>query len=439
MRRTAGVTHLTVFTRPAPCGGDCLYCPATPGMPKSYLPHAEITRMGLTYDAEVQARYWLKQAVERGVPASKIEVLVLGGSFLAHDEAYRRAFLAGIYRAVDGPPEDGVEDSLEALAARHAALAGRRIIGITIEARPEQVEEEALARLFAAGVTKVEIGVQSLDEEVLARNDRGHGAEEVARATERIRRAGLKTGYHLLLGMPFASAESDLASASTALRHPRFRPDHLKIYFCEMFRRELMKPRLAEHHDAGLWRPLSREDRLALLGRILPLVPSSTRISRIGRKSAPAELESERILVNREEAEARFGCRCVRCREPKPGETYRADEVEIVKEMFGTEIHLEARPRGRATCLGLLRLRGGRGEAIVRELHVYGIESAPGGQGPHQHRGLGSRLLASAEECARVLPGLRRIVVASGVGVRAYYEKRGYSLDGGGYLVKSEE
>lgn len=437
MRRTAGITHLTLFTRPASCGGTCLFCPRVPDVPHSYLPHSHVGRVGLTYDAEGQAAHWIKAVERSGRTAAKLEVILLGGSFSAHPVDYQEAFLAGIYRATLGrDPVHGVP--LRILVREHAERReGHRVIGITVECRPDQVTPELCRRLFESGVTKIEMGVQSLDDAVLAFNDRGHDAAEVARATRVIRQAGLKTGYHLILGLPGASVESDRESLDTVFSAPGYRPDHLKIYFCEMFRREFMRPRLARLFDSGLWRPLDAFEREERLAELLPAVPAFVRISRIGRKSAPEELAVPKVRLDRAVSERRHGCGCIRCREPGPRERFEPEQIVIRRLALGEgEWFLEAGIAGRRTCLGVLRLRLAGGGAIVRELHVYGIEAAPGERGIHQHRGIGRRLMAEAEEMAR-RDGIPSLAVSSGPGVRNYYEKLGFRIDAAARMTKS--
>lgn len=435
MRRSAGVAHVTVFTKPDACGGNCLYCPRVPGVPKSYLPHSHVGRQGLSYSSEEQMRHWIDQMKTRGRVSDKIEVLILGGSFTALASDYAIEFLRGVYRGAASEPEEG---RLDELVARHAESDDRRIIGITVESRPNLITKEVVERLFAYGVTKIELGVQSLDDEVLAFNDRGHGAGEVARATRIIKEFGMKVGYHLLLGMPGASLESDVKSAERIFEDASYQPDHLKIYVCEMFRREFMRERLVRLFDAGEWSPMSRSQRLAAFAEIIPRVPEFIRISRIGRKIAGDELERVHVRFDRSEVEKRFACRCVRCREPLPGRPTREGDIEIHARVISPEeVFIEARPAGGRTSLGLLRLRcRGRGSAVVRELHVYGLVAPRGETGPHQHKGVGRRLMAEAEKL--VSGGASpAIEVASGVGVRKYYSALGYSIECSGMMRKN--
>lgn len=433
MRRTAGVTHVTIFTRPDVCGGNCLYCPTVPAVPKSYLPHSNIARHGLSYSAAEQIRHWLGRNQARGGTGAKLEILVLGGSFTAHPLEYQEEFLRGIYEGVDG---ECASASLDALVERHHASTGRRIIGITVESRPNLITREVVDRLFAAGVTKIEMGVQCLDDAVLDFVERGHHASAVAAATRIIKDAGLKVGYHMLFGLPSASFESDVASSRRVFDDPDFQPDHLKIYFCEMFRREFMRPRLVELFDSGRWTPLDEAARYRLLEAVLPRVPRFMRISRIGRKIAGDELESPHVRIHRDVPERDFGCRCVRCREPFVRKETLPGAFEVgIEAISDREIFIEARPAGRDVCLGLLRLRLYDDRAVVRELHVYGLESAPGEEGRHQHRGIGKALMAEAER-AVAERGAIALAVASGVGVRPYYSALGYALDSGNFMVK---
>lgn len=428
MRKTAGVTHVTIFTRPDVCGGACLYCPKVPDLPKSYLPHSDIKRYDLDYNSQDQLRYWLDDNKRRGGVGSKLEVLVLGGSFTAHPFDYQNEFLRGIYLGVEGRPDDG--SSLEALVANHHhRQEGRRVIGITVESRPNLITAELAERLFDAGVTKIEIGVQSLDDGVLKFNDRGHYSDEVARATRIIKDAGLKIGYHLLFGMPGASHESDVDSALRVFEDSAFQPDHLKVYFCEMFKREFMRDRLVKLYDAGEWVPLGLKERHRLMEDVMPKIPRYIRVSRIGRKIAGDEMEGELHRLNRSDIEREYGCRCVRCREPYLNRHTDGESAEIaVTRVSDCEFFIEARPTEHDVCLGLLRLRLHRKHGVVRELHVYGTESRPGEEGRHQHRGIGKRLMEAAEKLTRE-EGRQRLAVASGVGVRTYYERLGYRIE----------
>ena len=441
MRPSSGVTPVTIFTQPYACGGNCLFCPTVPEIPKSYLPHSDVRKKGLSHDAAGQMRHWLSFIESRGGIARKIEVVVLGGSFTAHPPEYQREFLRGIYRGVDGGEDAG---DLEACVERHAAGSGRRIIGITVETRPDLVTRESIEALFAAGVTKIELGVQSLDDDVLAFNERGHGAAETARATALIRGFGLKVGYHVMLGLPGSSTDTDLRTMASVLHDPLHCPDHLKIYFCEMFRREFMRDRLVILYDSGQWSPLSLEQRRTLLRNILPKIPGFMRVSRIGRQTKEEEIEGMRVRTANVEEE--FGCRCIRCREPRP--TDPLTEGFTIRETIVTEneLFLEARPRSDDAsgswrddaCLGVLRLHHENGIATVRELHVYGEESPPGKAGRHQHRGVGRALMAHVEFRSRA-HGIGLMKVCCGVGVRSYFEKLGFAIGRGGFACRKVE
>ena len=433
MRKTAGLTHITIFTEPAPCGGKCIYCPSVPEMPKSYLPHADIKKFGLNYSSREQLRYWISKTIDDGMAAKKIEVIILGGSFLAHSRNYRREFIRGIYEAIDG---DAPNSTAEEIIERHSSSAERRIIGITIEARPDQIDKASLEEIFRLGVTKVELGVQSLNDEILEFNKRGHSSKDVESAVAVTRDFGLKVGFHLLLGMPGSNFEKDIVSSERALKDSRFRPDHIKFYFCEMFKKEFMDPELRKLFEEGKWKPLDKREREALLEVILPMVPESTRISRIGRKCADSEVEGERFFIDRGNVERKFKCRCIRCREPLPKFETDMKSVIVADEKWReNEVYFEARPESENRCLGLLRLHINSTRSIVRELHVYGIETPTGEHGIHQHKGIGKMLLKAAEDYSKRF-GCKIIFVASGVGVREYYRKKGYILNEDGFMEK---
>jgi len=428
MRSSSGVTPITLFSKPYNCGGSCIFCPSVTGVPKSYLSRVNLSSKCLSYSPDTQMAYWLSYIRGRGGVCNKLEVLILGGSFLALPIAHIRWFVRKIYQSIDGSIRPGakVADYIE----KHQSTDGYRIIGITVEARPDQINKSIVVQLYSLGVTKIEIGVQSVNEDVLSFNKRGHDINSIKNATSIIKDKGLKVGYHLLYGMPSASIKIDIDSTREIFTNPSYLPDHVKLYFCEMFKREFMTSEIVRLYDSQSWKPYDYEHRAELLNEITPLIPRYTRISRIGRKLTRHDLEVDLIETPSGIHDRKFGCKCIRCREPenKIIFDYRESQIALL-EISDRDIFIEQVCSDTDTCFGVLRLRkSGNNIAIIREIHVYGLESAVGDHGKFQHHGIGKRLIRAAERAATEKWGVNHLGVASGVGVRSYFEKYGFKL-----------
>ncbi len=449
-RTLSGVAVVAVMTAPAACPhGTCAYCPGglAMGSPQSYTGEEPSALRGAQfgYDARAIVTHRLETLSTIGHPTSKVEVIVMGGTFPARPEAYRDRVFRNIYEGLNGR----VHGSLaEALRANEAAA--HRCVGLTVETRPDWCDGRVLPGLLAAGVTRVEIGVECLREEVLAASGRAHGVEEVVRATREARDRGLKVGYHLMLGLPGMDPERDRADLARVFGDPRFRPDMIKIYPTLV----LPGTALYEEWRAGRYEPYDAGTAARLLAEIKAGLPPWVRVQRIQR-DIPARLVAAGVRAGnlRELAQRLLSatgrrCRCLRCREvgrrawPDPAalvpvETrYRAGE--------GEELFLSLEDPATDTLAGFLRLRfpsegtvGGCDGPVIRELKVLGPEVPVGstaGPREYQHLGFGRSLLERAEERARE-QGARQLKVLSAVGTRDYYRRLGY-VPSGPHLAK---
>jgi elongator complex protein 3 len=460
IRSQSGIATVTVITEPYPCPGRCVYCPTEARAPKSYLTNepAVMRAVRSGYDPYGQVRSRLAALEETGHPTDKIELIIKGGTWSFYPEAYQRDFLRRCFEAAnefaEGPrPEAGGQGGqapalLE--AQRINETAPRRIIGITVETRPDYVTEAEIRRLRELGVTRVELGVQTLEEEVLALIVRDHGTAEVRRATRLLKDAGFKVAYHLMPNLPGATPASDLESARALFEEADYRPDALKLYPCVVIES-------AELHgwwQAGRHRPYDDETLIELLIGIKRLVPPSVRIERVIRDIPSTSIRAGCLATNLREAVQRrmrergLACRCIRCRqvrdEPPERLTLRR---QTYAASGGTEVFLSYEDAAADRLAALLRLRIPSastpalpelaGAALIRELHTYGahLPLRARREDAAQHRGLGRRLVAEAERIARAEFGRRRIAVIAGVGAREYYRGLGYTLDGT-YMVK---
>jgi len=445
-RSLSGVAVVAVMTAPARCPhGRCTYCPG--GLdhrsPQSYTGEEPAALRGaqFRYDAEAIVRHRIAALEETGHATSKVEAIVMGGTFPARPRTYQRAVLKGIFDGLNGGPAPTLEEAQD-----RNAVGAHRLVGLTVETRPDWCDERVLPFLLQAGVTRVEVGVECLDDGVLERVGRAHQARDVARATRSARCRGLKVGYHMMLGLPGMDPRADLDGFRRLWSEEAYRPDFLKIY------PTLVLPGTGLYDDwrAGRYAPYDTGTAADLLAAVKREIPPWVRIHRIQR-DIPARLLAAGIRTSNLrqlaiERLARSGgtCRCLRCREPGRGPAPPPDEFVLERREYpaagGQELFLSYEHRATDRCAAYLRLRfppgqldGGLEEPVVRELKVVGRElavgDAPRTAEAYQHRGFGSRLLGEAETLSSEA-GFHRLYVMSAVGTREYYLSRGYAREG---------
>ncbi|MGQ0535581.1 MAG: tRNA uridine(34) 5-carboxymethylaminomethyl modification radical SAM/GNAT enzyme Elp3 [Methanobacteriota archaeon] len=464
-RSLSGVAVVAVMTGPSGCPhGRCTFCPGGVAWdspegrrdtPQSYTGHEPAALRGAAhgYDPFEQARGRLAQLRETGHAVDKVDVIVMGGTFPARGLDHQESFVKGIFDALNshgGEPQRAA--SLEAAQERNEE-APSRCIGLTIETKPDWCFEPHVAAMQRLGGTRVEIGVQTTHDDVLAATHRGHDTKDAIRATRVAKDAGLKVCYHMMPGLPGSGPERDLAAFDRIFDDADFRPDMLKIY------PTLVVPGtpLFESYQRGEYRPYSTDEAATLIARIKERVPEWVRIQRIDRDIPSHQIAAGVTNLNlREIAVAKMTrpCRCIRCREA--GHAFRrsarrAVRLDIVERAYdasgGMETFLSFEDPDTDVLAAFARLRYPsdapwrpevEGAAIVRELRVVGLEvpihQSPGASQALQHRGLGRRLMTEAEGRTRDA-GYDRLVVTSGVGVRPYYAKLGYRREGP-YMAK---
>jgi elongator complex protein 3 len=445
-RTLSGVAIVAVMTAPAACPhGKCTYCPG--GLdnrsPQSYTGEEPSALRGAQFhwDARAITSHRLSSLETIGHSTSKVEVILMGGTFPARPASYRQEVFKGVFDGLNGVPAGSLVE-----AQQTNETAARRCVSLTVETRPDWCDGRILPQLLDAGVTRVEIGVECLTDSVLSATGRAHGTEEIRRATREARDRGLKVCYHWMLGLPGMNPERDLEDFRKLFRDPDFRPDMLKIY------PTLVVPgtTLFDEWKAGRYAPYDTETAAKLLAHEKAELPSYVRIQRIQR-DIPARLIAAGVRNGnlREIARARLReqglrCRCLRCREPGRGSTPDASSLEFRTQVYtasgGREAFLSWEDPATDALAGFLRLRfpgpgtpGGLTSPVVRELKVLGLEvpvDAPAARNvEYQHRGLGRALLEAAEEMARD-DGYRSLFVLSAVGTREYYRKLGYGRAG---------
>ncbi len=447
-RTISGVTPVAVMGKPIGCPGECIYCPAFPDAPKSYTPEspAVLRAKICNYEPRRQVEKRLMILSNMGHPSDKVELIIMGGTFLAYLKEYQYQFIKDCYDGLNG----NESPSLEA-AKQTNETAEHRCVGLCIETRPDWCREEEVKRMLEFGATRVEMGVQTLDDDIYRLVKRGHTVAEVVRATKLLKDYGFKVYYHWMPGLPGSSPEHDLELSQELFANDRFRPDGLKLYPTLV----VAGTELETWYRDDRYQPYPMDEMADLMMNIKTLIPNYVRISRVMRDipskfivAGCKDLALRSALKKRME-EIGVRCNCIRCREYghrlrdgwKIGEPYlrRVDyEASGGKEVF---LSFEDEDE---TLFGLLRMRvassavGNEDLAMVRELHVFGSEVPLGEKrvGATQHRGLGGQLLKEAERIARDEFQARRVAIISGVGAREYFRSEcGYELDGA-YMVK---
>ena len=461
VRTSSGVAPVTVLTAPAGCPGECIFCPDDWRMPKSYIfdePGAQrAERDGFDPFKQTLGRIDAFESI--GHDASKVELLILGGTWSAYSQDYREWFVRRCFDAMNayGNPNYAPSASLED-AQRSNILAAHRNVGLVVETRPDWINADEIRHMRHLGVTKVQIGVQSLDDEVLELNKRGHSVAEVRHALGLLRTAGFKLHLHWMPNLYGSTLDADRVSFNRFFDDPAIRPDELKIYPCSL----IAGTELYQKWLAGDYHPYLEKELVALLADIKPSVPPYTRINRLFRDIPAHHIEAGvktsnlREVVHKELARRGERCGCIRCREVRRQQV-REDALRLKVSTYSTDLTDEyflqfvvaeeeengpdAANLERAPLAGFLRLSlpksplaGSRafldeiqGNALIREVHVYGPALAIGNaeDGAAQHVGIGTRLLDEARRISRQA-GFNRISVIAATGTQAYYASRGF-------------
>ncbi|MEN9852181.1 MAG: hypothetical protein RI996_124 [Candidatus Parcubacteria bacterium] len=465
MRSNSGVAVISLLTKPYHCPGRCIYCPTEKNMPKSYLSKEPAAARALANRFDPYKQIWsrLKALSMNGHPIDKIEMIFIGGTWDYYPREYQEWFTAESFRACNNwgrPEKEHIKEGELSLTQLHAynQNAEARIIGLSIETRPDYVNFAQLNWLRYLGVTKVEIGVQHLDNHVLEYNKREMTAEDCAAATETLRRAGFKLVYHMMPNLPESTEEKDIQMFRDLFNSPHHHPDMMKIYPCMILKGSV----LYKWWSRGDIEYVPYDD--ATLTRVLALcereIPEYVRLIRVIRDIpadyifASSRKSNLREVVDATQKEFGYAQRDIRAREIKDLEVVLEDfflDTQIYNTETGTEHFIQFINADRKIA-GFVRLRIPKegsttgfeqfpnlevliGAAIVRELHVYGTIRRIGEEGNQaQHVGFGKMLMAEAERQAKEA-GLTKVAVIAGVGVRGYYAKIGYNLVGT-YMVK---
>lgn len=457
MRTISGIANVAIMARPAPCGGGCIYCPKGKDAPQSYTGKEPATRRAIRndYDPFDQVHDRLGQYESNGHSIDKSKLIIMGGTFPFQDPEYQKEF---IKRGFDGMNTFRGGEEAETLeeAQLQNETAEVRNVGITFETRPDICETEHIDRILELGGTRTEMGVQTVFDETHEITNRGHGMDKVIEATRRLKNAGFKVAYHLMLGLPGEGYEEDIEKFKKTFNDSDLQPDEVKIYPCEV----IQGTELYRRYEEGEFDPLDDEEAKERLKEVQRNhIPPHVRIKRVMRDIPSTEVDAGPQLTNMRQMALQElhkngdRCRCIRCREV--GHVKRThdldpqeENIEIVERDYeasgGHEYFISFEDTENDIILGFTRLRTppesfrpeiDEDTLIVRQLKVMGSATDIGEEGKNtQHQGYGTALMKKAEEKAKEL-GKNKVVVISAVGTREYYRKFDYEKEGP-YMVK---
>ncbi len=458
IRTLSGIAPITVLTKPYPCPGRCVYCPTEKQMPKSYIASEPAAQraLRLKFNPYNQVKMRIKALEANSHNVDKIELIVLGGTWSYYDKKYQDWFIKRCFEAANRKKSKNLAE-----AQKTNEKVKHRIIGLTLETRPDYVTKDELWRMRELGCTHVQIGVQTLEQEVLDLIKRDDSIENIKRATNMLRDFGFKITYHLMPGLPGATPKSDLATFKKVFNDPGFKPDMLKIYPCVVVK----STELFKWNKQGKFKPYKGKTLINLIVKIKKIIPPYVRINRLIRDIPGNDIVDGNLITNLRQLLHNEGvvCRCIRCREARKSSVTEKDVKLVIRKYkagHGTEyfISFESKDYKKLYAFTRLRLPDHKARkaseikiirffdkkeitfkgdeqafdidtALIRELHTYG-ELIPVGSKKKavQHIGFGKRLMREAEKIAKEKK-YKKIAVISGIGVRGYYRKLGYKLD----------
>lgn len=467
-RSLSGIVPLSIFTKGVACPFNCVYCPTQEDMPKSYFAdEAAVARaIKFNFDPYEQVKGRLIMFYLSGHPISKVELIIQGGTFSCLDKKYRLQFVKKAFEAANLDIEELIKKGKTAKyeaanlnqAQKDNQSAKSRLVGITIETRPDYINEKEIKFLRRLGVTRVELGVQTTDDQILKLVKRGHTTKTTIKATRLLKEAGFKITYHIMPGLPGSSLKKDKAMLKKLFTNSSYKPDNIKFYPTTIAK----SSELEKWYKQGQYKPYSSQELAQLIVDFKKkVVPPWVRIQRLVRDLTINDVvistfpNNFRQIIQSQLKQKKIKCACIRCREIKELRPTFPIRYKITRyrASHGYEYFIEALDK-KKYLVGILRLRISEHliknkrffikdlekAALIRELHVYGRVADFKGKNrsKSQHKSIGRELIERAARVTRKNK-LNKLAVIAGVGVRDYYKKLGFEQVELGYMIKELE
>lgn len=498
-RTISGVAICAIMTKPFRCPhvkkgvGPCLMCPGGPDsvfgdVPQSYTGKEPATRRAIrnNYDPYLQVMNRLEQHIVQGHLPDKLELIIMGGTFPSFPKRYQEEFVTYAFKAMNDfsglffkknkldfvkfkeffelPGDIFNEKRTKTIQKKLLIIKNQgkvilekeqlrneksniRCVSLVIETRPDYAKLKEANEMLRLGCTKVELGVQTVYNDVLKKIRRGHTVADSIEATRILKDLGFKINYHMMLGLPGVNRKMDIYSLAALFEFEDFQPDMLKLYPCMV----LKGTKLYNLWKKKRFKPLTTKKATELILEFKRIVPEWVRISRVQRDiptfMTEAGVDKTNLRQYVEELMKKKGlkCKCIRCREPRLRKI--SGKVEIIERQYiasgGNEFFISVEDVKNGFILGFCRLRFPSSflrreitadSALIRELHVYGEAVQIGKKGRIQHKGIGKALMKKAEETAKTYYKNKMVVIA-GIGAKEYFKKLGYKKEGV-YMVK---
>ena len=452
VKTASGVAVIAIMPKPFACPhGRCTFCPGgiEVNTPNSYTGKEPVTLSAIDdeYEPKLQIKKRIEQLIAFGHDPTKLELVIVGGTFLFMPNDYQQNFIKSCYDAINGFESKNLEGAK--LANEKEKM---RNVGFTIETKPDYCQQKHVDMMLGYGVTRVEIGVQSLTERVYNIVNRGHDLQQVISSFQIAKDAGYKVVAHMMPGLPSMTPKEDIADFKKLFENNEFKPDMLKIYPALV----LKDTPLYDDYKLGNYKPYSTEEMINVLTECKKGIPKWVRVMRVQREITMDEIVDGpkmgnlRQKVHEELRKQGISCKCIRCREAGLNNKKEFSELKLERIDYdacgGKEVFLSFNDDDDLT-YGFLRLRrpsdlAHRKEitettSIVRELHVFGKAIKMGEQEEFsfQHQGIGKKLMNEAETIAATELSSKKLCVISAVGTREYYRKLGYKINGP-YMAK---
>jgi ELP3 family radical SAM enzyme/protein acetyltransferase len=469
IRSSSGIVNISVVTPPDQfsCKFNCHFCPNEPGMPRSYLSNEDaVTRAAsVNFNTIKQVHKRFDNLEKNGHPIDKIEFRVLGGTFSCYDKEIIDEFIRDLYYSANTYYDNRIEKYSIAREQELNINSQIHVVGLGVETRPDMINLNEIIRFRNYGVTRVELGVQHTNDDILRKVNRGHLVKHSKDSIKLLKEYGFKIEIHIMADLPNSSPTLDKECYEKVLKSdPDLIPDYMKDYPCL----DVDFTEIKKWKANGKWKPYAEIDNGKHLHNLLiyrqSITPVWVRVNRIQRDFRPScngvlgftsnTLETNLgDVVTRKAEDLGIYCKCIRCSEIKH-EKFNIKDVTYKIYNFNASgaqeyfICVVIEHKIRDILLGFIRLRFCNSlndsvipelvgkTAMVRELHVYGQVNSVGTHlnSGAQHRGIGKQLMKAAETLA-IKHNYEKLAVISGIGVRGYYAKLGYSLEGS-YMIK---